>query len=130
MVGTSPTVPGKDRRAAPNSLRVMIVRIHETPNCLTRKSVLNLRSKPRTPHASLEKKTVFAARGVENGENNGLRVYQLEGCDLLPAHQEIHDIHRQGTNAVLLLEGSQGWHARYGARRLQGGRDEDRSARP
>src|SRR5689334_16639809 len=105
MVGTSPTVPGKERRAEPKSLRVMMVRIHETPNCLTRKSVLNLRSKPRTPHALLVKKTVFAARGVENGENNGLRVYQFKGCDLLPAHQEVHDIHRQGTNAFLFLEG-------------------------
>src|SRR5689334_20608716 len=112
MVGTSPTVPARERRAEPNSLREMAVRIHETPGCLTRKSVLNLRYQFR------------------KGENNGLRVYQFEGCDLLSAHQKVHDFHGQGTDSVLLLEGGQGWHSRYGARRLQGGRDEDRSARP
>src|SRR5512138_943546 len=49
IVGTSPTVPEKERRKEPNSVREMAVRIYETPDCLTRKSVLHLPSKLRTP---------------------------------------------------------------------------------
>src|SRR5512138_2591593 len=102
MVGTNPTVPARELRVDCNSLRPMTVSIHATPDCIGRKSVLHLRYKP------------------QKGENtNGLRVYQLEGCDLLLAYQEVDDFHRQGTDPVLLLEGSQGRHARRGAGRLR-----------
>src|SRR5688572_13855943 len=127
IVGTSPTLPGNESRAARRSVRVMALCIHATPDCLTRKSVLNLRYHLE-PHASLE--NVFGSVRDKKGDMNGLRVYEFQRCDLLLARQEVHDFDRQGTDPVLLLEGSEGRHARCGAGRLQGGRDEDRLARP
>src|SRR6185503_958121 len=56
----------------------------------------------------------------------GLRIYQFQGCDLLPAHQEVHNINRQAAHPVLLLERGQGRHARRSTRRLHGRRNEDR----
>src|SRR5512142_2875633 len=101
MVGTNPTLPGRDCLAERSSLRVMTVSIHETPDCICRKSVLHLRY------------------NFGKGEiNNGLRVYQFEGCNLLLAYKKVSDFNRQGTDSVLFLEGSQGRHAGCGAGRL------------
>ena len=56
-------------------------------------------------------------------------VYEFQRCDVLPAHKKSQTSARQRTNLVLLRERGQRRHARFGARRLQSGRDEDRSAR-
>src|SRR5919109_3620890 len=128
IVGTSPTLLGNKSRAVCSSVRVLMVNIHATPDCLTRKSVLNLMYQPRNPHASLENMLVTC--GKIKGETNGLRVYQFQRCDLLFAHQEVHDFDRQGTDAVLLLERGEGWHARFRPGRLQGRGNEDRLGRP
>src|SRR5690606_28341252 len=49
IVGTSPTLPGKESRLRRRSIRVLTVSIHATPDCLTRKSVLHLPDQLRNP---------------------------------------------------------------------------------
>src|SRR5687767_9719691 len=69
IVGTNPSLPVNESLAACRSMRVLTVNIHATPDCLTRKSVLNLRYQIRNPHASF--KNILVTCGIIKGETNG-----------------------------------------------------------